>query len=254
MTELDFEGFNMFEEPEGFRPSTPPPKTVLHERKTCPSGPKEVELQLVGSHSLWAHYLWNSGIVLSNFIDAHPEIVQGKVVLEFGAGAGLPSVVSAFDGAKHVVCSDYPDLPLIQNLEQNMKRYQEIEGKASAVGYLWGSDVQDLRNYGGLSQGQYFDVLLLSDLVFNHTEQAKLVRSCKAAMGDNKNAIAYVFFTHHRPHFANKDLLFFDIAKEHGFEVEKIVEEKRDPMFEHDQGAREVRATVHGYTMRLLHG
>lgn len=34
--------------------------------------------------------------------------VRGKTVLEMGAGAGLPGLVSALEGAGEVVLSDYP--------------------------------------------------------------------------------------------------------------------------------------------------
>ena len=34
--------------------------------------------------------------------------VRGKTVLEVGAGAGLPGLVSALEGASEVVLSDYP--------------------------------------------------------------------------------------------------------------------------------------------------
>lgn len=213
--------------------------------------PEEIKLRLVGSHSLWAHYLWNSGIELANYIDKNPDTVRAKKVLELGAGAGLPSIVSAFDGAKFVVSTDYPDPALIDNLEHNVKQYAEIASKISAVGYLWGSNIKEVMSNAGFKDNEVFDILLLSDLVFNHTEHSKLIKSCKMAIEGNPNAVVYVFFTHHRPHLAKKDMIFFDIAQSEGFQIEKILEEKRTPMFEEDPGAPEIRATVHGYKMTI---
>ena len=40
--------------------------------------------------------------------------------MEFGAGAGLPGLVSAILGAKAVCVTDYPDAELVQNLESNV--------------------------------------------------------------------------------------------------------------------------------------
>ena len=48
------------------------------------------------------------------------ELVKGKSVLELGAGAGLPSLVCAINGASQVVVTDYPDADLIENLRYNI--------------------------------------------------------------------------------------------------------------------------------------
>jgi nicotinamide N-methyltransferase len=46
--------------------------------------------------------------------------VQGKTILELGAGGGLPSLVCALSGAAKVVVTDYPDADLIDNLRYNV--------------------------------------------------------------------------------------------------------------------------------------
>lgn len=48
------------------------------------------------------------------------ELVKGKTVLELGAGAGLPSLVCALNGASQTVVTDYPDAELIDNLRYNI--------------------------------------------------------------------------------------------------------------------------------------
>lgn len=50
--------------------------------------------------------LWPSGIALAQWLRAEPERVQGKLVLELGAGLGLPSLVAA-SYAKHLIISDH---------------------------------------------------------------------------------------------------------------------------------------------------
>lgn len=42
-------------------------------------------------------------------------------MLELGAGAGLPSLVCALNGASKVVVTDYPDAELIDNLRYNIE-------------------------------------------------------------------------------------------------------------------------------------
>lgn len=41
-------------------------------------------------------------------------------MLELGAGAGLPSLICALNGADQVVVTDYPDSDLIDNLRYNI--------------------------------------------------------------------------------------------------------------------------------------
>jgi nicotinamide N-methyltransferase len=58
-----------------------------------------------------------------------------------------------------------------------------------------------------------------------------------------------VFYTHHRPHYADRDMGFFTKARERAWTCEEIVTEKFPPMFPEDSGAEEVRATVHGWRL-----
>jgi nicotinamide N-methyltransferase len=37
-----------------------------------------VKLKLVKSHPLWAHMLWNAGLVLADYLDANPSLLQDK--------------------------------------------------------------------------------------------------------------------------------------------------------------------------------
>ena len=49
------------------------------------------------------------------------QIYRGRRVLELGAGAGLPSIVIAAGGGSSTVITDYPDRPLLENLEYNVE-------------------------------------------------------------------------------------------------------------------------------------
>jgi len=48
-----------------------------------------------------------------------------------------------------------------------------------------------------------------------------------------------------------KDMAFFDLVKEKGFEIKKVLEEKMEKvMFEKDLGDEELRRTVFGFVVR----
>lgn len=80
-----------------------------------------------------------------------------------------------------------------------------------------------------------------------------------------------VFYTHHRPHLANKDMQFFTKAREQGWNCEEIVTERFEvsetvshslfwlilwchfkPMFPEDPGDEAVRAVVHGWCLTRI--
>lgn len=58
--------------------------------------------------------------MLSDYLLRNPELYRERSVLELGAGAGLPSLVTAVSGAASVLVTDYPDQQLVDNLEYNV--------------------------------------------------------------------------------------------------------------------------------------
>lgn len=81
--------------------------------------------------------------------------------------------------------------------------------------------------------------------VFNHSQHAALLDTCNATAHERSELL--IFYTHHRPHLAEADVAFFDMARTRGWESETIKEEWTGPMFEHDRGDEKVRGTVWGW-------
>jgi EEF1A N-terminal glycine/lysine methyltransferase len=103
-----------------------------------------------------------------------------------------------------------------------------------------------------------FDLLILSDLLFNHSEHAKLVASIKTFLRppsrleegeeDRDYPRALVFFTPHRPWLLEKDEAFFELARAEGFVVQKVFETVLEkPMFADDPGDEVLRRSVFGW-------
>ncbi len=178
--------------------------------------------------------------------------MKGKSVLELGAGAGLPSLASAFLEAKIVVASDYPDPDLIQNLQFNIDHCDSLRVQTSvkACGYLWGTPIEPLTKYlPDRSDG--FDVLILADILFNHSEHEKLIFTLQRTLSKGDDAVALVFFTPYRPWLLEKDLHFFDLARDKGFVVKQILQHTMDRvMFDQDPGDETLRRTVFGYEVK----
>ncbi|KAF9190215.1 nicotinamide n-methyltransferase [Haplosporangium sp. Z 767] len=277
----------MFAEPAEFSPPPPEPTFEVFTRACKDKEPQEIKLRLVGSHPLWGHHLWNAAKVFANWMDSRPEHSLGKNVLELGAGAALPSFVAAVNGASKVVITDYPDNDLISNIQYNAVHVvpkQTQDGKVIVQGYLWGSNTRPLLTHlnptmsspsaseatTGSGPKELYDTIILSDLLFNHSQHRSMLKTCKETLKPRTGRV-FVFFTHHRPWLADADNKFFEIAAApvieppagdessdderdlggYGFKVEKVLEEKMTPMFLEDPGSEEVRATVHGYIMWL---
>lgn len=113
-----------------------------------------------------------------------------------------------------------------------------------AQGYLWGAELT-------ASMSTNFELLILGDLLFNHSEHDKLVKSMQLTLRKGPDSRALVFFTPYRPWLLEKDLAFFDLAKEGGFDVEKVLEKVLpEVMFKEDRGDEMLRRTVFGYELR----
>ena len=120
---------SIFQEPATFRPPPPEPTKTSY---TLQRGSPTLNLHLVGSSPLWGHILWHTSTTLAVYLEQQPWLVQGKTVLELGAGAGLPGLVAAILGARKVCLTDYPDTDLIENLASNVKE----------CGSLWRSETE----------------------------------------------------------------------------------------------------------------
>ncbi|CAJ2505147.1 Uu.00g125410.m01.CDS01 [Anthostomella pinea] len=251
--EQDTAGF--FEEPDDFYPPSPPPTSQTF---ALQSG-KEITLHLVGHSPLEAHHLWNGSRIISKYFESHTSEVKDRTVLELGAGAGLPSIVCAILGARRVVVTDFPDPDLVVNMQKNILECEliptsHVDFKDSPIiadGYVWGADPAHLLAHLQPIGADKFDMLILADLLFRHSEHGKLVDTIETTMSRKKESKAFVFFTSYRPWLQHKDLAFFDIARERGFVVDKILEEKMEKaMFENDPGDEDIQKTVTGFTVR----
>jgi len=78
--------------------------------------PQEAALRLMEQPFYWA-FCWASGLVLSNYIFVHPELVRGKRVVDFGCGSGVVAIAAAKAGAREVVACDIDPLAILATRE-----------------------------------------------------------------------------------------------------------------------------------------
>ncbi|KAJ3109836.1 nicotinamide n-methyltransferase [Phlyctochytrium planicorne] len=199
--------------------------------------PKQLELNLIGKHSLWGHRLWNAGVVMARKLDREKSLCKGKCVLELGAAAATPSLICAMNDAALVSSTDWPDPELINNIWKNARVNvpDKVEnGGFQVIGYQWGQDVSPI--LAVLPEGKKkYDLVLLADLIFNHTEHMNLLKTCKETVEPGTGSII-VSFTHHVVKWSDRDDKFFELAAQDpfNFNFEKVEEVKASAMFPDD--------------------
>lgn len=199
---------------------------------------------------------------MASHFEANPSLVHNRTVLELGAGAGLPSIVAATLGAHRVVVTDYPDPDLVETMWRNVRGCALIPGVEEdgdgepenivVDGLVWGANSEKvLEHLGEEGKKEGFDVLILADLLFRHTEHGNMLKTVRETLNKSRESKAFVVFTSYRPWLQHKDLKFFDLAREEGFVVEKVLEKKMDkPLFEKDPGDVDILKTVTGWQLR----
>jgi len=241
----DSEELDLFQEPKDYYAPAKPNTFTTYTTKNG----TELTLRLVGHNPLWGHLLWNAGQIVARYLEDNvTRVVKDKTVLELGAGAGLPSLICALHGAKRVVVTDYPDPDLIENLQYNIDHSIDSSYRhlIAAQGLLWGGDVEPLK--GQLENPDGFDLLILADILFNHSEHGHLIKTLQQTLRRTHDAQALVFFTPYRPWLLEKDMNFFDLARSAGFQVRKLFEHIMDKvMFPDDAGDETLRRTVFAY-------
>ncbi|KAL9093245.1 MAG: hypothetical protein Q9159_000422 [Coniocarpon cinnabarinum] len=103
------------------------------------------------------HRTWEAALHLAGWLE-DGALVNGKRVLELGAGTALLSLLAAQKGALSITATDGDG----QTVERIRRTVQRNESNVSCQSYVWGEDTSELAGSGGLSQ---FDVVLAADVV-----------------------------------------------------------------------------------------
>jgi nicotinamide N-methyltransferase len=124
-----------------------------------------------------AHFVWESSIKMADLVATGVIPVENRHVLEVGAGAGLPSIVSVLSGAKHVIATDYPEPSVIaelkRNMDDNLVSSDEQRRKCVQVmGHSWGTT--DCGDLPAQFPSRRVDVILAADTLWLHDQHDNL--------------------------------------------------------------------------------
>ncbi|TIB39050.1 hypothetical protein E3P86_01312 [Wallemia ichthyophaga] len=152
------------------------------------------------TNGLFSQMQWDSGLYLCDMIcDGRGPFhdLSNKRVLEFGAGTGLPSLLFALKGSPHVVCSDYDDHYLIDNLRRNVTA--NSVRNVDVVGHIWGQDVAPL-----IPDGRKFNLILCADTLWMSDQLENLLKSLTATIDkqdESSRVVIIAGFHTNRPHW-----------------------------------------------------
>lgn len=120
--------------------------------------PKDQDFSPAQVEAIWSNmpywaFVWSSGRALAKYILDHPELIQGKVVADFGAGSGVVALAALQAGAKHAIAVDI-DSAALSACQENAKLNQQEVGIAQSLNeidvdlILVGDVLYDPRNHG----------------------------------------------------------------------------------------------------------
>ncbi|XXH00425.1 hypothetical protein Hte_006770 [Hypoxylon texense] len=200
---------------------------------------------------LFSHYLWNSSLLLAEFIEAGTlrlplNVGLGKLepadfdvtgldTLELGAGTALPSILSALLGARNVVVTDYPSETVLKTLCANVAANAKPENSPAGTvvplavhGHAWGDlDDKDDNPFAAQHRGR-FDRVFVCDCLWMPWQHANLQRSVAWFLKDAPSSRAWVVAGFHTGRAKMRDFFAEAALRGVGLEVESLWERDCD--------------------------
>ncbi|KAI1405648.1 hypothetical protein F4819DRAFT_443214 [Hypoxylon fuscum] len=196
---------------------------------------------------LFSHYLWNSSLVLAEFLEAgtlHLPLsvglgklkpddfdVTGLECLELGAGTALPSIMSALLGAQSIIVTDYPSETVLETLRRNIAFNAKPNNSPTLQlapftidGHAWG----ELDTPFAVEHRGRFDRVFVCDCLWMPWQHANLHRSIAWFLKESSSSRAWVVAGFHTGREKMRD--FFDGAalRDVGLAVESLWERDCD--------------------------
>jgi predicted nicotinamide N-methyase len=170
--------------------------------------------------TLFATHLWPAATQLSLYLIDNPHLINDRKIIEFGAGAALPSLVSTNLHPRVVCVTDYPVACILDNIQANFSRNfnGEIPVNVKIQGYMWGTDLSPLlttRDEGSeVNFDQYFDIAIACECIWKPDCHKILLQSISQAL--RPNGVAYIAYSIHIQSLEHAYLNFFKLAESFG--------------------------------------
>lgn len=158
------------------------------------------------NNSLFAHHIWKSCVLLCKILLENPTLVKDKLVLELGAGHGIPSIVASLIGAR-VTASDYPDEDIIKTLKHN---FQVNDVDVQVIPHVWNTNSSFTKQY---------DIIIMADTLWMVNQHDNLIADLLLFLKPRGKVIGTAGL-HSGQCCLDK---FFGKAKSAGFLIEELI-------------------------------
>lgn len=184
--------------------------------------------------SLFATFIWSGSIKLAEKLIEYRETIKDSTVLEFGAAAGLPSLVCGRLLAKRVCSSDYPSQTVIDVLKDNIAANTSTGAvqctEHHVVPHIWGEDVTPLTS---VNNNEKFDVVLAAECLWKHDSHDVFIISIINSI--RIGGTLMLSFSHHIAGLEACDLEFLVKLAAAGFAEREHVVVKANHMWDTDR-------------------
>ncbi|KAF9883040.1 hypothetical protein FE257_004294 [Aspergillus nanangensis] len=170
-------------------------------------------------------------------------IMKGEKVLELGAGAALPSLISVLAGASEVTITDHPSSPALTgaiafNIERNIPANMTMGCPISIQPHAWGVLSSD--PWAVANKGQ-FTRIIAADCYWMRSQHENLARTMKWFLAPQGRICVVAGLHTGRPTVAE----FFETVKETGLQIEMIYERDLISSFAHGESDSESDPSAH---------
>lgn len=142
--------------------------------------------------------------------------VRGQRILELGAGAATPSIISALAEAESILVTDYPAPAILSAIKTNIQTNlpEALRAKVGVEGHMWGTTPEWLDGS--------FTRVIVADCMWLAGEHENLVKSIFRALSPEGVCLAIAGFHTGRAKVAD----FLEVCKDGGLIIESV--EERD--------------------------
>ena len=126
-------------------------------------------------------------------------------MIEMGAGAALPAIVSALAGAKLVLATDYDSKPIVENMYKNVSENLDGNSNIKCLGVTWG--VTPREKILQASNNNAFDCILLADTLWLGDQHVALLDTLNEVLNEEEGVV-HLTYQHHNEHAP----AFFELA------------------------------------------
>lgn len=184
----------------------------------APEKPVKSDLALTGT------CVWDASVALAKVLERNQFLVEGRNVLEIGAGRGLCGICAALLGAASVVITDLPYVlePIREELALNgLQRAPDdgsLEAQNEPVVVVAELDWRRPEDFLRSTEGQKpFDLLLASDVIWMPELVEPLVTALRAILEQNPKAELVLV---HTTRLLSVEEAFFERMAAQGFRIE----------------------------------